>query len=182
MKNLLPMILLIFSTSLFVACTPEQRQFALDTVSVSAALVQLDAQYAAARDFDLVQFDATEQARLRNAMADIDELRETLQQMLSNGGGVAALLVDADRAAHLLAHARTAYRTAADVVSVHFDDLSPGKQAQLKALDANARRLSGLLDSLTTTPDGTDITGLVRDALTLAAAVASVTQAEAGAR
>ena len=176
MKSFFSLLLTLALT--LTACTEDQRQFAIDSAQVSAALVTLDNQFdQALTRIDRKVFTTAELEKLDKAVEDLKQLRQGLKGLVKENGGLGLLLMNADYAGRLFALGKQAYLEAKAVIVPHIGELPLAEQLLLNDMDLAAQRLDGAMASITTAPDGTDITPYVRDALLIARSVAELAAA-----
>jgi hypothetical protein len=172
-------LFLIVVWALFLTgCTEQQRQFAIDSATVSASLVTLDHQFEhALAKIDRSVFSEEELVTLDKAVGDLQQLRQELKGLVKERGGVGMLLMDMQHASRLFAMGKQAYLDAKAVIVPHLTELTLADQLLLSDMERAAKRLDAAMVSITMAPEGTDITPYIRDALVIARSVAELAAA-----
>lgn len=181
----------MLAVALFLTGCKEASTYAVNVPVVAANLVLLDQEIDGAKDViasRIDQFSPEEQARLKSADQEIQALRQSIQRLVDENGGVARALVNADEVRMLMRSARDAYRDvrialcpavspSVALTSTNckrLADMSPLDRMTLTGFDAKVQRTREALEVILGAGDGADVTQAIVDTISIGAAAARV--------
>lgn len=171
------LVILILNTGCDQSSRSRATQYLVNTARLASSLKQLDAQVMSTHKAinQLEQHMAPDDfVTLQKTAQDVLQLRNTLHEMIQRAGGLKQFLINAEQVSLFYLQGGERYARARAIIEKNWSELPRTSQSELMSFDRQVIVLDDAFRQLMVKPDGTDITQLMTDVVTISTATAKV--------